>query len=41
MFADTISSIVSDANEENIETWKERDAFISWLKNYRKAETKV
>ena len=29
MFADTISSIVSDANEENIETWKERDAFMN------------
>ena len=29
MFADTISSIVSDANEEKIETWKERDAFMN------------
>ncbi len=29
MFADTISSIVSDANEENIEIWKERDAFMN------------
>ena len=29
MFADTISSIISDANEENIETWKERDAFMN------------
>lgn len=29
MFADTISSIVSDANEENIETWKGRDAFMN------------
>ena len=29
MFADTISSIVSDTNEEKIETWKERDAFMN------------
>ena len=29
MFADTISSIVSDANEEKIETWKERDTFMN------------
>ncbi len=29
MFADTISSIVSDANEEKIEIWKERDAFMN------------
>lgn len=29
MFADTISSIVSDANEEKIEAWKERDAFMN------------
>ena len=29
MFADTISSIVSDANEEKIEIWKECDAFMN------------